>query len=977
MPDITRDAELLKNLGRLVETIPSINHETGTSIAAFGDLEVIGAEEKPHVLFEFQEVADPSIPFYLQGSAQFQEADALEQRRQLKLSHNVGEAILQYWHVFPKLVVIDEHVITKQEYMQVMLLIFKVLRNDFERSTATVQIEKDWIIDSKSSQYMNTTTFFDALFEVVDVWTCDIQEATYIGFLNLLYRRISVRAIVFFDGTVIKVTLDDKTKTLHELMAEAVPLATLSAFSHIARYMGDSSITTMGDLAKAEPVDIERMRLAYIQKNDLSTEMFGSDLFQVLELMGRVASGEVNSLNSLVSLTRADPALIDCVRQAFISARHISTTEQTVMERILEELLKFGVNPQTLAGESMAKETYMNLFRLFVVKTGEEIADLAKRDLIRIKDQMERHGLYVPEDMLEAKYKEFFETVINTTGAEVVQGAKQWIMTHSNEGSLASLIQKEYDEFKPLDEAKAFTADDAEFTALTAEAPDDDDDDNDTNVVIPARKIPPKPAKAALAVLAPKPAPPSKLAPPPVVPLKADTPKPVAVVPEPPKQPVPSPVLKVVEDQSREKAESTREESDYDQQSVQVEVDNNSRKPSEMSTSETPVPFTVPVAEVTRAPTPEESRAVEQQNESWPSEAESMADNDTYETPMTPPRQDKAEEVRPPSPEKAPAPVQVDKSIVDEFLARAKPPALARDPSRKSTLVEYNVLPPPPRSPKEPKAKRKKSGHVDLLCRLCVPSIARYIHLLGFGEVLHAKTKEEAVDMCDPNLGPGVDLVCFVIGSRLEAAIPVLRVLMGLVGPRVILIGGDLNDPIKTSAKALESVAEGALYFATIPIDYMALRGKMQVVLENAPQKFIFRRKQEQPSSPLFKALAQSSDVKATKQTTEAKTSPTYSSSKPLDNSFKAPPALTPPVHGDPPTIMIKRPSKRSWFGARLPSLRDMLGGRLQSSKSSFMSLRVKMSSKEGADTPVVPPTPKPKSTSFQAIKRFTASFRE
>ncbi|RQM20642.1 hypothetical protein B5M09_000392 [Aphanomyces astaci] len=832
MPDITRDAELLKNLGRLVETIPSINHETGTSIAAFGDLEVIGAEEKPHVLFEFQEVADPSIPFYLQGSAQFQEADALEQRRQLKLSHNVGEAILQYWHVFPKLVVIDEHVITKQEYMQVMLLIFKVLRNDFERSTATVQIEKDWIIDSKSSQYMNTTTFFDALFEVV--------------------RQIPL------------LTLDDKTKTLHELMAEAVPLATLSAFSHIARYMGDSSITTMGDLAKAEPVDIERMRLAYIQKNDLSTEMFGSDLFQVLELMGRVASGEVNSLNSLVSLTRADPALIDCVRQAFISARHISTTEQTVMERILEELLKFGVNPQTLAGESMAKETYMNLFRLFVVKTGEEIADLAKRDLIRIKDQMERHGLYVPEDMLEAKYKEFFETVINTTGAEVVQGAKQWIMTHSNEGSLASLIQKEYDEFKPLDEAKAFTADDAEFTALTAEAPDDDDDDNDTNVVIPARKIPPKPAKAALAVLAPKPAPPSKLAPPPVVPLKADTPKPVAVVPEPPKQPVPSPVLKVVEDQSREKAESTREESDYDQQSVQVEVDNNSRKPSEMSTSETPVPFTVPVAEVTRAPTPEESRAVEQQNESWPSEAESMADNDTYEAPMTPPRQDKAEEVRPPSPEKAPAPVQVDKSIVDEFLARAKPPALARDPSRKSTLVEYNVLPPPPRSPKEPKAKRKKSGHV-----------------------------------------------CFVIGSRLEAAIPVLRVLMGLVGPRVILIGGDLNDPIKTSAKALESVAEGALYFATIPIDYMALRGKMQVVLENAPQKFIFRRKQEQPSSPLFKALAQSSDVKATKQTTEAKTSPTYSSSKPLDNSFKAPPALTPPVHGDPPTIMIKRPSKR------------------------------------------------------------------
>ncbi|RHY31320.1 hypothetical protein DYB32_003599 [Aphanomyces invadans] len=868
MPDITRDADLLKNLGRLVETIPTIDHETGTSIAAFGDLEKIGAEEKPFVLFEFQKVADPTIPFYLQGSAEFQEAEALEKRRQLKQSRHVGEAILQYWRVFPKIVVIDENVITKAEYMQVMLLIFKVLRSDFEKATATIQIDKDWIVDSKSSQYMTSAMFFDALFELVG-FPPRRYKATYVGFLDLLYKRISVRVIVFFDGTVIKVTLENKSKSLHELMAEAVPLATLSAFSHIARYMGNSSITTMGDLAKAEPVDIERMRLEYIEKNNLSTEMFGSDLFQVLELMGRVASAEVNSLNSLVSLTRADPALIDCVRQAFLTARRISTTEQTTMNNILEELVKFGINPETLASDSMAKETYMSLFTLFVVKTGGEIADLAKRDLIRIKDQMERHGLHVPEDMIEFKYKEFYKTVIKTTGAEVVQGAKQWIATNSNEASLSSLIENEYDEFKPLDEAHAFTTDDAEFTALIAPT-----SSTTTAPVVRAKEDAVKRVKTEPVAATPKPSAIPETVTSPVIPVKFAPPKPVVPDSKPPKRKKSPPAAEVVKPPA--KKFSKHHVRVLDHQPIQSDDMNDGQELLKTSIVEPPKPSPVEIVEQVRSAPLEMPTPVEQQANRTPSEVDSTVEPVDHAEMSAPPPQESVVEVQPSTPTKSSVPTleQSDKFVVDDFVRRAIPPDMDSEGGRKKTLLEWKMQPPPISSPREDRSKRKKS---DL-------------------EVLHAKTKEEAMDLCDPSSGPGMDLVCFVVGAHLDAAIPVLRALMDMVGPRVLIIGGDPSDPLKTSTVAVECVAEGALYFAPIPVDYMALRERMQVVLENAPQKFIFRRKQEKaPASPLFKALTKP----------DAKTSPT-TSSKPPESSFKtqaqSPPSNVPPVDSTPPS---------------------------------------------------------------------------
>ncbi|KAF0698242.1 Aste57867_11130 [Aphanomyces stellatus] len=174
-----------------------------------------------------------------------------------------------------------------------------------------------------------------------------------------------------------------------------------------------------------------------------------------------------------------------------------------------------------------------------------------------------------------------------------------------------------------------------------------------------------------------------------------------------------------------------------------------------------------------------------------------------------------------------------------------------------------------------------------------VTPVARYIHLLGYGQVVHATSSDQAIEKCQPlaNGGPpDVDLVLFVVGRDLDRAVPMVDTLTALVGHRVIVIGGDPENAQKTanavteastlSGFVLETVlpqcmAHGALSFATTPIAYPQLRRQMQRELEREPHKFIFRRKKkEKPLSLLFKALNRRSSVDGTEPAKPKRTTP-------------------------------------------------------------------------------------------------------
>ncbi|KAF0698239.1 Aste57867_11127 [Aphanomyces stellatus] len=136
--------------------------------------------------------------------------------------------------------------------------------------------------------------------------------------------------------------------------------------------------------------------------------------------------------------------------------------------------------------------------------------------------------------------------------------------------------------------------------------------------------------------------------------------------------------------------------------------------------------------------------------------------------------------------------------------------------------------------------------------------IARYIHLLGFGEVICATSSDEAVALCRPRDGcPSLfDLVLFVVGRDLERAVPILETLKAFVGPRVILVGGDPDEELKTYAIAYQCVDQGAVYFATIPIVFEELRVQMHRILTRDSTNFILGRKKDKPTSMFAKAIS-------------------------------------------------------------------------------------------------------------------------
>ncbi|EQC36781.1 hypothetical protein SDRG_05615 [Saprolegnia diclina VS20] len=526
--DISRDATLLKQLGRRVESLPDVDNSGDTAVEVFADLAAIGAVPPSSAQFEHELETELPIPFHLQGTTDFDDGIGLSKRRQLRRAPRVVQGIMRFWQIFPKLHVIGDEVITKTEYAEAMLLVFKVLRpRDFDIYEALDQIGKDWTSDSKGKNAMDAIMFIDAFFELVDLWTCDVEEATYVQFLHLLYERITIRTVVFFDGSVLRVAVADASKSAAQLIASGVPLAAVSAFNHIAKFV-KPKIQTIGDLAEADVVDVEKLRQQYIEHNNLSTQRLGAELFEILELITRVTAGDVNSLDSLQGLVDADAAAIDCIRAVFIRAQGISTTQQTLKHNIIAELHKFGVTDSMLSDSNMT-EKYLQLFDLFCVKTGVEIQKTARLELERIRRELDKHGLDdVPPHQVEATYNEYYADVIETSGAKTVEKAKAWIQK-STDAIVAPFIQKDEPSFSPVADAKPFTADDTAFQVL----------------VTPLEESPPKPRDPPRVPTPPRPTTPTKQSTltSPVI-AKPVTPPPRAT-PSPPRRTVTPPVVHI------------------------------------------------------------------------------------------------------------------------------------------------------------------------------------------------------------------------------------------------------------------------------------------------------------------------------------------------------------------------------------------------------------------------------------------------
>ncbi|RLN92193.1 hypothetical protein BBJ28_00014614 [Nothophytophthora sp. Chile5] len=288
---------------------PTASLAKRTSFKVLTNLEAVSSTDpREDAQFEHQRaiflsVGTSDLPFHLQGDCEFNEASAMAKRRVLRFSETIKARIQFLWevasgrkqvemaqrvrqqqqgeqqeqgrHTVPSVrragasngaraVLPEVEELDEQDYMALMLLIFKVLRDDFVLELAHKQIQCDWEVDSHHGQTLNFDHFFAALFELVDVWTCDVEEATYARFLELLTRRITRRVAVFLDGAELKLALSDNFDAA--VVVKAIPLHTVPKFASVAHVVASTGMTTVGELAHASPQVVESSRLDFLQR---------------------------------------------------------------------------------------------------------------------------------------------------------------------------------------------------------------------------------------------------------------------------------------------------------------------------------------------------------------------------------------------------------------------------------------------------------------------------------------------------------------------------------------------------------------------------------------------------------------------------------------------------------------------------------------------------------------------------------------
>ena len=108
--------------------------------------------------------------------------------------------------------------IDRRQYMSVHKLWFKALHKPYERSDAQTQAIKDWARDSwlssqSAASLLDYPAFFDALFELVDLWSLTIEPTEYVHFLATLYHRVTrVKSWLGDNGEIITKYVWRKTK---------------------------------------------------------------------------------------------------------------------------------------------------------------------------------------------------------------------------------------------------------------------------------------------------------------------------------------------------------------------------------------------------------------------------------------------------------------------------------------------------------------------------------------------------------------------------------------------------------------------------------------------------------------------------------------------------------------------------------------------------------------------------------------------
>uniref|UniRef100_H3GY75 Uncharacterized protein n=1 Tax=Phytophthora ramorum TaxID=164328 RepID=H3GY75_PHYRM len=811
------------NGARILSPPPAGSLAKQTSFKVLTNLDSVSySEPREDAQFDHQRsiflsVSSCDLPFHLQGDKDFNEASAMAKRRALRFSELVKSRIEFLWEVaggkkqaemaqrirqkqleendqgrgrrgeqsvrragaanelkqlLPPLEELDE-----EDYMALMLLIFKVLRDDFVLELAQKQIQCDWEVDSHHGKTLSFDQFFAAVFELVDVWTCDMEEVTYERFVHLLARRITRRVAVFLDGAELKLSLSDNFEPEVVWRVESESL----------------------QLEKVEPTVV----------------------------------------------SAADANVVNALRSTFLIEKAISIERQTELPAIRDELTKFGVDvdPAKLPEETV-KDRYNALYDMLVLRDGESLKTLASVMLEQIKLELSVHGIIVDdEEDVEEVYDGFFASVVTGTGESIVQDAQRWMEGTVQGNKVNDYIQHDFHELESIDGVKPLGTrrGDEEFQSLLAKGTDDIADDAAESTNRPQGRKNSSPIQRK----------PSRVL---AVPL------PVVVTSQENQSRPPGPVEKSLPHSSQPEQVVAAVKENAAHGSSENQKMAKKKKPGHDKSSDPPPPSDQAPASADGA----RRQSGEIQQETLPatsrkpkltiSTLDSMqcsASDDTESASSGPPVE-AADNSAPDDPKhKRPAGIsrhgrpgtgfEVDGAIDGKKYHDTSEQHTTRDALNIAIEFEEDDSTPGALSSRvdgersvsmEPKVPQIVIGGASSAGN--VPVTGRYIQLLGVGTVLITKGEREFFQLLRSHEGLKTDLY------RSSAMVQTIQ---ERVGNRVILFGGNTDEPGKTQQVALECLAHGALHFANIPFDFPRLREKIISFFENSKQPYILRQR--------------------------------------------------------------------------------------------------------------------------------------
>ena len=131
------------------------------------------------------------LPYWQQGDEALETPDMVEQRRALRQHPEVIETIEVWWSTAQRSLEQEGRTVdglSHDRYVLMSTKMYKAMMREYDEEEARASAEADWEEDSAGEALLSKRRFFDAIFELADLWTFEIDAREYVASLWGLTR---------------------------------------------------------------------------------------------------------------------------------------------------------------------------------------------------------------------------------------------------------------------------------------------------------------------------------------------------------------------------------------------------------------------------------------------------------------------------------------------------------------------------------------------------------------------------------------------------------------------------------------------------------------------------------------------------------------------------------------------------------------------------------------------------------------------